>query len=497
MNVPNWIVLAASSKEEKLETLMREIDEMGLEEAQQAIRDMAPTLEKRAQWVYAEKFITAADPNEGFLVDPVSPEEEKPVEKVRSVDLAPKKKVKPAAVPAEVSTPEVTPEVKPSPKPKASPKPKQEAKPAAPAEPSGSSKGALLLALLVGLGAGSYTTQQLQHLDLKKELLKSVSASEGKIHNKLVNWLEGKGATSKEPNTPAKTEITPDGTSPAAPQALPPERAEFIKTIREAASQVDMRGIPVEILIPLFALETGWGKGDIFQKTNNPGSIKSTDAWKGDTYQSTRVYPDLKAGIEGLVELLHKPMYAKALAAAQDADMNKFAEELEAAGYEVHLAGKSYSQRLKDFNAAGYSMDITDDTPSGDLFNASNTSEAIKWLSNGKESFTSSDKEPRRNWASYTATLLRSNLKEGLLYSAPERVVDDVMTHIDQLVAANKDSGEAASFAQSASRKQIQRYISAVAPKYMELHNKGAAADTPKERLDGYARAQLEDFYKE
>lgn len=62
MNVPGWLALTASSKEELLEMAAKYIVDMGgLDAAEKTLKELAGvSLEKRAMWVFAEKFVEPA-----------------------------------------------------------------------------------------------------------------------------------------------------------------------------------------------------------------------------------------------------------------------------------------------------------------------------------------------------------------------------------------------------------------------------------------------------
>jgi flagellum-specific peptidoglycan hydrolase FlgJ len=339
MNVPVWLKLAAASKEELLNEILTTIDGMGgLEEAQKALRQS----DKQANWVSTEKFVTAADKDwmkelgeeaDEYARVKDNPKEEKPNPEVANVESpADEEEVKPQGPPAEKEKP----------------------------EKGKMSQQEYLKTLLLGLGigmAGTLGGQALSHINLKHELLQAVEG-EKSLHDSLNNWLQ-KELGKKEHKPKPVANPMPGNAKVELPPATTEDRAAFGKAIREAAAQVDMQGIPVEVIIPHLALETGWGRGDIFQKTNNPGSIKGKT--EDGSYKDTAVYPTLQAGLERYVQLLHTPRYAKALEAARNGDVNKFADELQAAGYEVPLEGTPYSDRIKNFR------DRVDTAPANDI----------------------------------------------------------------------------------------------------------------------------------
>lgn len=153
--------------------------------------------------------------------------------------------------------------------------------------------------------------------------------------------------------------------SSSLPRARCKSRAEFVSLVRQAAAGVDLRGIDFDIMLAVFALETGWGGlvggSDIFIMTNNLGSIKSTAGWTGKpSYKNTRVYPSLADAVRDFVRLMSesvgpspsRPDYRAAYAAMKARDYRGAFAGMEAAGYEISLSGKSYAQRLGDTYAA-------------------------------------------------------------------------------------------------------------------------------------------------
>lgn len=133
-----------------------------------------------------------------------------------------------------------------------------------------------------------------------------------------------------------------------SPQESQSPRQQFAARMLDAMSRVDMRSIKKDLALALFSLETDYGMGDIFQHTNNPGSIKSTVGWAGKpSYKSTRVYPTLEDGIRDWVRLISEAsIYRNAYTAAKSGDYKGFFVALGAAGYEVALK-PPYSARLE------------------------------------------------------------------------------------------------------------------------------------------------------
>jgi uncharacterized FlgJ-related protein len=135
----------------------------------------------------------------------------------------------------------------------------------------------------------------------------------------------------------------------ALPLPLPKNRREWAGWLLDAMSRVDMRGIPKDIPLSKFGIETGYGTGDIWRNTRNPGSIKSTVGWTGKpSYKDTRVYATIEDGIRDWVRLMSEsPRYRAAYAAMKARDFRGSFRELEVAGYEVAL-NPPYSVRLEN-----------------------------------------------------------------------------------------------------------------------------------------------------
>lgn len=215
---------------------------------------------------------------------------------------------------------------------------------------------AALLSMLLGVGEAEVI--KMCQLDLRKALV-DVATPDKKLKNQLVLWI--KDPQRRMPGTTYEIK----GPEPKHQAIEPPENvAEFVADIRAAAAEVDLDGIPVETLLPLFGHESGWGTGAVYQQTSNPGSISATSPQQEavpDKYgQGVRVYQDLAEGIQATVNLLHNPRYSKALAAAKATASDGSAEarhvfydELAAAGY---CPQADYAERLKNADKYFYKI---------------------------------------------------------------------------------------------------------------------------------------------
>lgn len=130
-------------------------------------------------------------------------------------------------------------------------------------------------------------------------------------------------------------------TKPAAKnvKAVAGSRADFKKTVLDAAKAVDMRGIPPLYALSMAALETGWGTGRVYQQTKNLFSITAGSTWRGATYKAStgfvfRVYPTHADALADFVRLISSAKrYAAAYQAAIRNDAAGFFREVQKAGY--------------------------------------------------------------------------------------------------------------------------------------------------------------------
>lgn len=221
-----------------------------------------------------------------------------------------------------------------------------------------------LIALLsVLLGMSEAEVLQAYKGNLRKALA-DVTAPDKRLKNQLVLWIND-----PQKRMPGSTyEVSSPGSETTITRMDAPENvAEFISSIRAAAEKVDLDGIPVETLLPLFGHETGWGAGNVYQQTANPGSISATDPSHGSVPdsrgQAVRRYPDLSEGIQAAINLLHRPRYTKALAAAKATGTDgsvearhHFYDELAAAGYGPIGDPADYAERLKNADKYFYKI---------------------------------------------------------------------------------------------------------------------------------------------
>lgn len=149
-------------------------------------------------------------------------------------------------------------------------------------------------------------------------------------------------------------DVPPSSTpAPAVPprplREKSPTRLAFVNDMRAAMSNVDMRGIPQDLALVVFDLETGTGRGDVFVNTNNPGSISAAVGWTDKpSYKGKRVYATLEDGIRDFVRLMSEvDRYKKTYAAMTRRDFKGSFYELERAGYEVSI-DPPYSTRLNN-----------------------------------------------------------------------------------------------------------------------------------------------------
>jgi len=227
MNVPDWIKLAAASKEELLEEVLKTIDEMGgLEKAQEALQQP----EKEANWATYEKYViskSVTDIGRELGQQALKERGETPVVRPKPTPKpapAPKKKVTPKPKPKPVEAPveQIQPAVEELPEEEVAIEQPQEEQVTPPAPPSPENIRELdkkrpsnaerelhdlqvkLRGLLIGMGMAGATfiafPQSVHYLDLKKELAKAV-AGEAKLSNRLNDWLQKK-VNKTQPGTP-------------------------------------------------------------------------------------------------------------------------------------------------------------------------------------------------------------------------------------------------------------------------------------------------------
>lgn len=117
---------------------------------------------------------------------------------------------------------------------------------------------------------------------------------------------------------------------------------DFVALVKKSAQSVDMAGIPVNFAIAQAGVETGWGTGGVFKKTNSLFNIKVTPSWTGGYYQVTnsdglvrfRSYSTVADSLADWVKLISKTNYYKeAYAKALRGDAPGFFHALQTLGY--------------------------------------------------------------------------------------------------------------------------------------------------------------------
>ncbi len=141
----------------------------------------------------------------------------------------------------------------------------------------------------------------------------------------------------------------------------------FIQQLYPAAEKIAKEmGVSPKAIISQAALETGWGKFIIHGETDEQGTkensfnffgIKADSRWEGDKVSITtheyrdgkrvtekadfRSYPNIEAGLKDYSNFLKAQRYEKAMAAGTD--IEKYAKELQTAGY---ATDPQYAQKI-------------------------------------------------------------------------------------------------------------------------------------------------------
>lgn len=116
-------------------------------------------------------------------------------------------------------------------------------------------------------------------------------------------------------------------------------RAQFAQQFRDAARLADLRGIPIDYMLSVAALETGWGTGKVFQNTNNLFSITAGSSWRGVTFKAStgfvfRVYNSWSESISDFTRLISSSkLYSSAYSFAKAGNSSAFFGALQKAGY--------------------------------------------------------------------------------------------------------------------------------------------------------------------
>jgi flagellar protein FlgJ len=137
---------------------------------------------------------------------------------------------------------------------------------------------------------------------------------------------------------------------------------QFIQQLYPAAEKIAKEmGISPKAIISQAALETGWGKfmiqAEDGQNSFNFFGIKADSRWQGDKVTVTtheyrdgqrvnekadfRAYPSIEAGLKDYANFLQTQRYEKAMAAGTDVE--KYADELQQAGY---ATDPQYAQKI-------------------------------------------------------------------------------------------------------------------------------------------------------
>jgi flagellum-specific peptidoglycan hydrolase FlgJ len=129
--------------------------------------------------------------------------------------------------------------------------------------------------------------------------------------------------------------------APAPVPAAKTPRGKFHAEFLEKAKNVDWRGINPLMALAVADMETGFGNGGVFKKTNNLFSMTKGSWWAGPVYKvpsnglEFRKYDTWEASMRDFVALMHRPYYSRALSHALAGDFPKFALTLKALGYDA------------------------------------------------------------------------------------------------------------------------------------------------------------------
>jgi flagellar protein FlgJ len=114
-------------------------------------------------------------------------------------------------------------------------------------------------------------------------------------------------------------------------------RSEFALTIKDALKFASLRDLRPDWLAALAAHETGWGSGNVFQRTRNLFSITKGSSWTGPVYDvpstgyTFRIYGTYAASVQDFVDLIYRlSRYAPVRNASS---VEEFARALQAGGY--------------------------------------------------------------------------------------------------------------------------------------------------------------------
>lgn len=72
-----------------------------------------------------------------------------------------------------------------------------------------------------------------------------------------------------------------------APKKAVASKSGFVERFKAEAARANMQGVSVYIALTIAALETGWGTGGVFKKTNNLFNLKAVPSWTGKVYPAS------------------------------------------------------------------------------------------------------------------------------------------------------------------------------------------------------------------
>lgn len=194
----------------------------------------------------------------------------------------------------------------------------------------------------------------------------------GRLGNMANRYLENSNldnaAAKLNPQSPEKQKILQDSTATFAVsegrgrRTQPDHVRAFQERVGKHAEEASREtGIPAKFMLGQAALESGWGKREMFNadgsKSHNLFGIKATGGWKGKTVEAVtteyvngvptakrekfRAYDSYADSFRDYAKLLSKnPRYENVL--AQTTDASSFAKGLQRAGYatDPHYASK-------------------------------------------------------------------------------------------------------------------------------------------------------------
>lgn len=225
------------------------------------------------------------------------------------------------------------------------------------------------------LGNGADAGQRNRITALNNEITNDPSLrpfAPGRLGNMANRYLENSNldnaAAKFNPQSPETQKILQDSTATLAAsegrgrRTQPDHVREFQQRVGKHADEASREtGIPAKFMLGQAALESGWGKREMFNadgsKSHNLFGIKATAGWKGKTVDAVtteyvngvptakrekfRAYDSYADSFRDYAKLLSKnPRYENVL--AQTTDASSFAKGLQRAGYatDPHYASK-------------------------------------------------------------------------------------------------------------------------------------------------------------